>query len=84
MELGQDAPEAPEVRPVEPTGVDLVRRDDSHGHPGRAPEHRVVEALALGRVDLLGVVEERERPDAVTPERLVVEQHAGDDEGSCE
>ena len=35
-------------------------------------------------VDLLRVVQERERPDLVVAQALVVEQHARDDERPCE
>ena len=47
---------------------------------GRGREDRVVEPLALDRVDLLRVVEARQRPDAVTAKGVVVEQDARDDE----
>ena len=47
---------------------------------GAAGEDGVVEPLALLGLDLLRVVQERQRPDPVTAERGVVEQHARDDE----
>ena len=46
----------------------------------RGREDRAVEPLALLGSDLLRVVQARERPDAVAPERAVVQQDARDDE----
>ncbi len=58
-----------EVRAVEPGAVDVGRRDHPHGDRGRGREDRVVEPLALLGIDLLRVVQERERPDAVAAKR---------------
>jgi hypothetical protein len=69
---------------VETLAVDLARRDDLHGDPGRAGENRAEELLSVLRRDLLGVVQLRERPNAVVAERVVIEQDAGDDERACE
>ena len=44
----------------------------------------MVEPFALVGIDLLRVVQEGERPDAMAPERPVVEEDAGDDERACE
>jgi hypothetical protein len=44
----------------------------------------VIEALAVVGVDLLGVVEQREGPDAMPSQRLVVEEDAGHDERARE
>src|SRR6476659_8163081 len=44
----------------------------------------VVEALTLGRLDLLGVVQQGKRPDPMSAQRLVVEEHPRDDERAGE
>ena len=45
--------------------VDLRRGDDAQRDPRRCRDDGVVEPLALGRLDLLGVVQEGKRADAV-------------------
>ncbi len=64
--------------------VDLGRGDDAQRDPRRCRDDGVVEPFALGRLDLLGVVQEGKRANAVSAQRPVVEQHAGDDEGAGE
>ena len=54
-----------QVRPVQPGAVDLPRRDDLHGDPGRAREHSPEQLLTVLRRDLLRVVQLRERPNAM-------------------
>ena len=60
--------------------VDVARRDHAHRDLLRAAEDGVVELLALGRRQLLRVVQVGQRPDPVLLQARVVEQHAGDDE----
>ena len=67
---------------MQPFTVDVRRGDDSNGDARRRSQHGVVKPLAVDRVDLLGVVEARERADAVAAQRLVVEQDTRDDERS--
>src|SRR5581483_2157024 len=73
-----------EVRPVQPVAVDDVRREDVDGDARGAADHRAVQLVARLRIDLLRVVEERERPDAVVTQPAVVQQHAGNNERACE
>ena len=77
-------PQAAQVRAMETVPVDHRRREDPNRDPRRAAENHPVELLAPRRVDLLRVVQERERPDLVVAKALEVEQHAGDDERPCE
>ena len=79
-EVGEHRPEAPEIRVVEPVAVDVAARDHAHADAGRAAHDGAEELLALGRRDLLRVVQVGERPDAVVAQALVVEQDTGDDE----
>jgi len=60
--------------------IDLARGDDTDGDALGARDDRPKELLPLGRGHLLGVVQTRERADAVVPEAGVIEQDAGDDE----
>jgi len=60
--------------------VDDGRREDPNGDTLGASEDGPVELIARGGIDLLGVVEERERPHAVVAETVVVEEDARDDE----
>ena len=60
--------------------VDRARRDDADGDPRRAARHGAEELLALRMVDLLRVVQERERANDVVAEALVVEHNARGDE----
>ena len=84
VQLGEDGAEPPEVRPVEPLAVDLGRRDHADGDPRRRGQDRVVQPLALVGIDLLRVVESRERPDPTVAQRRVVEEDAGDDQRAGE
>src|SRR5204863_1941190 len=76
----QHRAEAGEVRAVQAVPVDLARRDNADDHLLRTSDHGTEELLALRGRALLRVVQERERPDAVVAQTLVVEQHARDDE----
>jgi hypothetical protein len=73
-----------QVRPVQALAVDLARRDDLDGDPGRTGENRAEELLSVLGRDLLRVVQLRERPNAVVAKRVVVEEDAGDDERAGE
>ena len=73
-----------QVRPVQPGAVDLSRRDDLHGNPSCAREHRSEQLLAVLGRDLLRVVQLCERPNAMVAQRVVVEKDAGDDERAGE
>ena len=61
-----------------------VRGDDAHADPRRAADDGAEELLAVGRGDLLRVVQERQRTHAVVAQAVVVEQHAGDHERPCQ
>src|SRR5579884_3146021 len=76
--------QAAEVRAVEPVPVDHGRREDVDGDPLGAGEHRAVHRLARLAVELLRVVQERERPGPVVAEPRQVEQDAGDHERAGE
>jgi len=69
---------------MEPVRVDLAGRDRPHRHLRATRQDGTEQPLPPGRCELLGVVQQRERPDAMVAEPLVVEQHAGDDERPCE
>ena len=84
MKLGEHRSEPPEVRAVQAGSVDVRGRDHAHRDRGRSGEDGAIEALALGRLHLLRVVETCERTDAVTAQGCVVEQHPRDDEGPRE
>ena len=64
-------------------GVDLPRRDCAHRDLLGTGEDAVKESLAIGRADLLGVVQQRQRADAVVAQARVIEQYAGNDERPC-
>ena len=64
--------------------VDLGVRDHPDGHALRTRQYRAIELLPLVRVQLLRVVQIGERPDAMVAKSGVVEQHARNDERSCE
>src|SRR4029079_11898921 len=80
MEVGEDGAQAPEARAVKARRVDLSRGDDAERDPTRRRDDGVVEPLALGGLDLLGVVQEGKRPDPMSAQRLVVEEHHGERE----
>ena len=73
-----------QVRPVQPGAVDLSRRDDLHGNPGRARKHRPEQLLTVLRRDLLRIIQLRERPNAMVAQRVVVEKNAGNNERAGE
>jgi hypothetical protein len=52
---------------MQTVGVDLPRRDRTHGHLLGTGEHAAKEALPFGGAQLLGVVQQRQRPDAMVP-----------------
>ena len=83
-EVGEDGAQTPEVGLVEAVAVDVGAGDDADADPGGAADDRAKELLALGGRDLLRVVERRERANAVIPEALVVQQHAGHHERPCQ
>ena len=80
----QRAPQAVQVRPVQPDAVDLAGRDDLHGDAGRTVQHGTEQLLAILGRDLLRVVQLGERPDAMVAQRVVVEENAGNDERAGE
>ena len=69
---------------METVAVDRAGRDDADRDPGRTARDGPEELLALRRVDLLGVVQESERPDGVVAQALVVEEDARGDKGPGE
>ena len=79
-ERGERLAQAAQVRAVQAVAVDGAGRDHADGDPGRAARHRAEELLALRGVDLLRVVQERERADGVVAQPLVVEEDARRDE----
>jgi hypothetical protein len=81
---GQHRAQAVEVAAVQPAPVDLAGRDEPDGDPVGARDDRPEQLLApLGR-ELLRVVQERKRADAMVAERPVVEEDARDDERPCQ
>ena len=60
---------------METPAVDLGRGDHPHGHARGNREHGMVEPFPVSRLDLLGVVQRRERPHAMTAQGVVVEEH---------
>src|SRR5581483_3839946 len=83
-EVGEDLAKPAQVRAVQPVAVDLRVRHHPHRDPGGAAEHGAEELFAPRRVELLRVVQDGERTDAVVAEALVVEQDARHDEGPGE
>ena len=69
-----------QVAAMQPVAVDHRGRVDVHRDALGAREDRVVQLVAHRLADLLRVVQQRERPDAVVAQAVVVEQHARDDE----
>ena len=76
----QGAPQAREVRPVQPLAVDLRVRDHLHRDLLGRSQNRAEQRLPLLGADLLGIVQLRERPNAMVAQRFVVEENACDDE----
>src|SRR5581483_11169402 len=72
--------QAAQVALVQSVAIDYRCRKDANRDPLCATHDRPVELVAGLWVDLLRVVQERERPDAMVGEAFVVEQHARDDE----
>ena len=64
-ELPEDRPHRGEVRTVKAVGVDLPRGDRAHRHLLGTGKDAAKETLPVGRAELLGVVQQRQRPDAV-------------------
>ena len=64
--------------------VDLAGRNHAHDHLLGAAHDGAEQLFALPLRALLRVVQERERPDAVVAQALVIEEHARDDERSGE
>ena len=79
-EIGENVTQPPEVRAVEPVAVDVTRRDHTNRHLRRRLEDGQEKRFAHLGIDLLGIVQQGERPRAPSVERVVVEQDAGDDE----
>jgi hypothetical protein len=69
---------------MESVAVDDTGRDHADGDAGRAARDRPKEDLSGLWSDLLGIVEQPERPHAVVTQALVVEEDRGRDEGACE
>ncbi len=84
MEIGEDRPQRGEVRAMQTRAVDLESRNDSNADLRGTAEHRAEERLALFGGNLLGVVQPGKRTDPGPVERLVVEEHPGNDERPCE
>ena len=76
----RDGAKPPEVAAVEAVAIDSRGGDHPDGELPRSGDHRAVETLTLLGLYLLGVVQGRERANAVPMEVLVVEQHARDHE----
>ena len=79
-ERGERFAQAAEIRAVQAVAVDDCRRNHPHRDAGRARGDGPEELLPPRRIDLLRVIEETERANAVVAQALVVEQHAGRDE----
>ena len=69
---------------MEAVAVDVARGNDAHRYLCRGAQHGSQQHLSHLRVDLLRVVQKRQRPDAVPLQQLVVEEDAGDDERACQ
>src|SRR5262245_40752114 len=80
MEVGEHRPESREVRAVQPVAVDRPDGHDPNADRRGARSDGLEERLALLDRDLLGVVQPCERAHAGTTQRLIVEEHARDDE----
>jgi hypothetical protein len=65
---------------MQAVGVDLARRDRADGDLLGAGDHGAEQRLASAGGQLLGVVQQRQRPDAMVAQAVVVEQDARDDE----
>jgi hypothetical protein len=65
---------------VQAVAVDLARRDRPHRDLLRAGEDGAKELLPPRRGQLLRVVEQCQRPDAMVAQAAVIEKHSGDDE----
>ena len=61
-EIGEHGAEPPQVRAVQPVPVDVAGRDDPDRDVSRRVEHDAEEQLAHLGIDLLRVVQERQRP----------------------
>jgi len=77
---GEHGAKPGEVRAVQPVSVDLARRNHTYGDLLGAADDRPEELLPPLAGDLLGVVQQRERPHTVVAEAAVVEQDTRDDE----
>jgi hypothetical protein len=84
VEIGEHGPEGCEIRAVEAGAVDLADGHDPDADRGGASYDRVEQRLALLVRHLLRVVEPRESANARAAERLVVEEHTGDDQRAGE
>ena len=83
-EIGENVTQPLEVRAVEPMAVDVTRRDHTNRHLRRRLQDGEEKRFAHLGIDLLGIVQQGERPRAASLERVVVEQDTGDDEWSRE
>src|SRR5512132_2479395 len=80
VEVAKHFAKAAQVGAVEPVPVDRRGGNDTNRDTRRARHDRGEEALTLLGVYLFRVVQRRERPNAMPPQLLVVEQDASDDE----
>ena len=80
MQVGEDGPQAREIRAMEPGAVDISDGHDPDADARRAADDAVEELLALLVADLLRVVQARERADTRAAQRGVVEEDPRDDE----
>ena len=82
--IGECLAQAAKVRAMEAVAVDHARRNDPDRDSRRAPRDCTKESLSLVRRDLLRVVQEAERTDAVVTQAFIVEEDGRSDEGAGE
>ena len=82
--LPEDRPHRGQVRAMESVGVDLAGRDRPNGDLGATGHDCAKQFLPSSGRQLLGVVQQRQRPYSVVAQTSVVEQHARDDERACQ
>jgi hypothetical protein len=80
MKVVEDCPERSEVGAVEAVSVDRADGDDPDADGRGVGDDGVEERLAVGRGDLLRVVQRRQPTHPGAAQQPVVEEDAGDDE----
>jgi hypothetical protein len=78
--IGECLAQTAKVRAMEAVPVDHARRNDPDRDSGRAPGDGAKESLSRVRRDLLRVVQEPERTDAVVAQAFIVEEDGRSDE----